>query len=396
MALARIISRSHACSRELALDLLARGYAVEIVSPDAIPDNIADLELRVDTGPEDRLIANVEAHDGERSASLDFVHHLKAPMVDFMRRRPTIGEAVHFPEEPVSFNAETSIQDVELPADVPQLMPKAVSPTAEILFDRGDVREDGARLISPPDPVPSLPMEPPSYFAVEASEITPSTIAPSTIAPSTIAQQPIVQPRREPPRHHRPAGWFWRAALTFASVVLLALVLGFGMRRTGIASDQSSGAAPGELVAAASTDVVMPSAAAPEKDTGKDLGHVSALAASPPAIKSEGKSDHVPKESQAAKLAAPGARTTTAGAGPRISRWHGDDLIARDTVTYLDERYKPAPKAKPAQRWASRHPSVRKHDGGTIAASTVTYLNHKPAPKVAKPGSAIKHHSNPN
>ncbi len=51
MALARIITRSNARSRELALDLLARGYAVEIISPDKIPDNIADLELRVDAGP---------------------------------------------------------------------------------------------------------------------------------------------------------------------------------------------------------------------------------------------------------------------------------------------------------------------------------------------------------
>ena len=48
MALARIITRSHTCSRELALDLLARGYAVEIVSPDEIPENLADLELRVE------------------------------------------------------------------------------------------------------------------------------------------------------------------------------------------------------------------------------------------------------------------------------------------------------------------------------------------------------------
>ena len=50
MALARIITRSNAWSRELEFDLLARGYAVEIVSPDKIPDNIADLELRVDAG----------------------------------------------------------------------------------------------------------------------------------------------------------------------------------------------------------------------------------------------------------------------------------------------------------------------------------------------------------
>src|SRR5208282_1281280 len=103
MALARIITRSQECSRELALDLLARGYAVEIISPDSIPDNIADLELRVDTVLGNQLVASVEAHHGERSASLDFLHHLKAPMVDFIRRPPEPRESVHSPKEPVSF-----------------------------------------------------------------------------------------------------------------------------------------------------------------------------------------------------------------------------------------------------------------------------------------------------
>src|ERR1700733_99278 len=92
MALARIITRSHACSRELALDLLARGYTVEIVSPDAIPDNLADLELRVDTNDGDQLVANVTAYDGGRATSLEFLHHLKAPMGDFIRRVPEIPE----------------------------------------------------------------------------------------------------------------------------------------------------------------------------------------------------------------------------------------------------------------------------------------------------------------
>src|SRR5260370_20275708 len=100
MALARIITRSHAGSRELALDLLARGYAVEIVSPDKIPENIADLELRIDTGLADRLTATVEAHDGERSASLEFVHYLKAPMVDFIRRPLESPDVVRLSEAP--------------------------------------------------------------------------------------------------------------------------------------------------------------------------------------------------------------------------------------------------------------------------------------------------------
>ena len=195
MALARIITRSDACSRELALDLLARGYAVEIVSPDSIPDNIADLELRVDAGPGDQLTASVETHHGERSASLEFVHHLKAPMVDFIRRPPKLEEAVYFPEQPVSFNAEPNIEDGELLAEAPEPAPKAVTPAAEILLGPelgpGFDPEDGARLISPVEQLPSPPLEPPSHFTLETPTFVPPIVQP------TIARPTIVRPVRE-------------------------------------------------------------------------------------------------------------------------------------------------------------------------------------------------------
>src|ERR1700687_309969 len=393
MALARIITRSHSCSRELALDLLARGYAVEIVSPDSIPDNIADLELRVEAGPGDQLTASVEAHDGARSASLEFVHHLKAPMGDFIRRPPEPRAAVHFPEEPVSFNAEQSIEDVQLPAEAPQLAPKTVSPAAETLrdpeLDPQHDPEESARLTSPPEPLPSLPVEPPSHFAVEASTIAMPIAQPivqPTMVQSTMVRPTMVRPTREPQRRDRPADGFWHAALAFATVVLLALVVGFGMRRTGKTSGQSSGAAPAEKVAAASTDVTVLRTPA--------AGHVSALAVSPPATKSKGNSGHAPKESQVAKAGAATASPSNAGPRARVSRRHGDDLIARDTVTYLDKRFdKRASEAKPANPLPRTNPSSRKHDGGVIAANAVTYLDKKPAPKAAKPDSGIKHYS---
>jgi hypothetical protein len=57
-------------------------------------------------------------------------------------------------------------------------------------------------------------------------------------------------------------------------------------------------------------------------------------------------------------------------------------LIARDTVTYLDERYRPAPKAKPADDFAGQHPTSHKH-GRVVAANTGSNLN-KPAPGTPK------------
>ncbi|MBZ5612948.1 MAG: hypothetical protein LAO23_02980 [Acidobacteriia bacterium] len=377
MALARIITRSQACSRELALDLLARGYAVEIVSPDAVPDNIADLELRVDSGPGDRLTATVAAHDGERSASLDFVHHLKAPMGDFIRRPPEPPDVVRFVEQPVRRNAEPPVKSPALPAQIPQPAQKIVSPSATASLPRKPDLNDAAPLTVPPDPVPTPPLEIPGYFAVEDS-----TVVPPAIVPPTITQPTVPRPVPSWRRRDGSAAWGWRAALTFGGVVLLAAVLGFGMRRTGKPAVQDSEAAPVEKVAAASPETNFPGAADSERDAGKDPRQVPALASSPSAVNSEGNSGHATKGAPVAKAAA-------ATPSRRVRSWrkHGDDLIARNTVTYLDKRFEPGPVRKPAPKVKTakspvRRPSWRKR-GGVIAANDVTYL-HKPSPKTPK------------
>ena len=102
MALARIISHSHQYSRELALDLLARGYTVEIVSPDKVSDNAADLELRLEPGGANEPTANIAVRDGTHWKSLDSG---KAPMRDFVRRPPQAVGAARFPERTVNFDA---------------------------------------------------------------------------------------------------------------------------------------------------------------------------------------------------------------------------------------------------------------------------------------------------
>ena len=435
MALARIITHSQVCSQELAMDLLARGYAVEIISPDSIPNDIADLELRVDTILGNQLVASVEAHNGGRTASLEFLHQLKAPMVDFIRRPPQPRESAHSPEEPVNLNAVPNIEAVELPAEAPQPAPKAVSPAADVLPAPQLDREEAARLILPPEPLPSLPAEPPSACAVEARPTTvePTLVQTTIVDPTLVETTPVeatlvepatVEPEEKPQPPDRPRGFFWRAALAFASVLLLALVLGFGMRRTGKASAQGSAAAPAKKVAAASTDVGLSSSANPERDPQKDPGQVLAVPVSPPAtpaIRSEGNSNQAPEESPVAKAGAATASTakatlakpslakpsiakpstakpSTAQAEAVTSHRLGADLIARDTVTYFDERasHETALRAKPAKRFARQHQRSDKYNGGVIAANSVTYFDKKPAPKAAGPNSGVKRQSEPN
>ena len=393
--------------------MLARGYAVEIVSPDKIPDNIADLELRVDAGPGDQLIATVETHDGERSASLDFVHHLKAPMVNFMRRSPEIPETVYFPEDPVSFDAEPEIEieDMEQPVAAPQLASETVSvaPETRPELDPGE----GEHLISPLDVSPSSKMEPPIQIAEEYSTGDSTTELPGvqptiprpTIVPPTDNQPSMVWPTRESQPFNRSRRSFRRDAMIFASVMLLALVLGYGIRRSDSnkVSAQNSGAVLSEKtekVAAAATGVNLLNAAAPEKDlekipeedsgkdASKDAGKLALSLAPPPAIKSEGNSSQVPNESQVAKPIIAAARTSIVTAPNKISRRHSNDFIARDTVTYLDKRFKPVPKRKSTKKLAHRHPASHKQ-GGIVAANTVAYLNNPPASKTAKRNSAL-------
>jgi hypothetical protein len=395
MALARIITRSHPCSRQLALDLIARGYAVEIVSPDSIPDNLADLELRVEEDPGNQLVASVEAHNGERSASFEFLHYLKAPMPDFIRRPPPEPhEAVHvdFPEPPVSVNVERSAEPVELPENAPQLAPETVSPAAEILRDRKLDPAKSAPPILAPDPSPSRPVVPPCDVALGTSTPTRPTIAkpaiPQPAIPKpTIAKPTIARTVREWEWRDVPAGWSsLQVALTVVSAVLLGLVLGYAMRRTTKASAQSSGPVATKKVAAASTSVSSLSAGNPKTDAGKNL----VSPAIKPAIKTEQISDHMPKESPGAQAAIATATAATAGGGAIVSRRHGDNLIAPDTVTYF---HQPSfDEAASRTKTSQPQPISGKRDG-VIAENTVTVLNSNPASKAAKQDSGIKRYS---
>jgi hypothetical protein len=416
MALARIITRSHMCSRQLAFDLIARGYAVEIVSPDSIPDNLADLELRVEEDPGNQLVASVEAHNGDHSASLEFLHYLKAPMPDFIRRPPEPNEALHFPVPPVSVNAGQSTEEVKPPADAPQLALEIVSPAAKILHDAGlDPKpgtdpEDGARLILPPDTSPTPTVDRPNHIASASSVTAPSMPRPATShpipsLPVTTAPTAALPEDVLPLRNLRPSdqfsgqfpGSFRNVAMAMA--LMLALVFGFGTRH----DDDGKAAAPGSGTASAAS--IANASIIPERRSGKHQGPQTAT-------KPDGQLNNAPKESPVANVNAPTAKAPIANAplanaptgtptgvpanlvGTSVSSRHGDRLIARDTVTYLDKRTfdQAASRAKVSQSTTLSQPVSGKHDG-VVAENTVTVLNSNPAPKAAKPDSGIKRYS---
>jgi hypothetical protein len=445
MALARIITRSHQCARELALDLLARGYAVEIVSPDKIPDNIADLELRVDAGPGDQLIASVEVHNGERSASLEFLHHLKSPMGDFVRRIPEDIETPQLSEETIGVNAGSSREDVELAAQALMPTEKIDSPSVKLIdsgvkhpesthheFGREEFSpeefnpkldfEEGARLISP-DLLPLARTELQIQYAEEISDVAEPIVTAhiaeevagvqlgqvqsGEVEAGDVHQEEVHQEKVQPAifrpipttkwrlpnegQRDRRSGLPARPILAFAALFLLILAVGYGLRRSGKTFPRISGTIPVERVAAASS-APSPATAVPGESSGnknKEEGKITPVVPLPPPTKSSGSSDGMAKHVQPAKVEAARSATTATAGAPTTSSRHGDGLVARDTVTYLDKSFAAnAAKTKTAKKSARGHASSNKHAKSGVAPNTVIYLNNNstpvPDPKIAK------------
>ena len=439
MALARIITRSQVCARELATDLVARGYAVEIVTPDAVPHTSADLELRVEEDPGNQLVASVHAHDGPRSASFEFRHQLRGPMRDFLRTIQETTEVVYLSEEPVRL-AESNSERIVLPATAQPLEIETVSAPAPVLLelcsDPGSIDSCSIDSCStdsrPPDsfpreaapPLPELqPPRPVETVAVAASHLAKESAAAGKaqtmaqpLLTSTDIPPAMIPPRRELRARKRPERWQWRAALAFTSMVSLALVLGFGLHYSEKAIPPVPGASATEKVAVPSIDSYPSSAASEDvlqKDSTTVPGQISNLPASPSAAQWGWAWDRTPKDSTVGNAEDEVVKAsivnktivnntivnntindktindkTNAGKVPinetGRSRTHDDSSIAPDTVTYFDGRHQPiVPKAQPAKRLAWRDPTPHKHSGGVVAANTVTYLN-KPIPKPAK------------
>jgi len=382
MALARIISRSHQCSRELALDLLARGYAVEIVSPDAVPDNIADLELRVDSGPGDLLTANVETHNGAHSASLEFVHHLKSPMVDFRRRPPQASQPIPSPAPPFVM-AE----------------PVAVSKVAEKVVDLPRRSAVDARRASEPIPLP-----PPTLPA--AVVIAPPIVAPQparigltepekTLNPAVTAAVPKSKPERKikskptPNNRDRNDAWFWRAAVSSGCVLTMAFVLSFGVQSRSILSVSDSAFSSFKVLAtdrqtetggeksAPANPVQTAQPSALDSSAAKPL----ATPATAPVIR---KAEEKPARASR-KSARPKVEVAASRRHHQTSRRHADDLVAPNTIVYYDRPGTQPTQAKTKQAKTALHPgavSPKKGDG-VIAASAIP--SAKPASKPVPP-----------
>jgi hypothetical protein len=248
MALARIITRSHQYSQQLALDLLARGYAVEIVSPDATPSGPADLELRVEAGGTESSdqVTQIRGQD-KIGKSIEYLQRLKPMMTDLLRKWPASDGDAPGISDGFNFNAEADTGDMELPSADRQ-------PSAKPTHLEEPVFTENAHLISPPRPQKS---------------------APPSVSVFSITGEPMAWEESETGRGGRSEVWFWRAAVGFASMALLILVLGMALRRNPSPHSQASPALGPQAVAAKT----QPAPAVNAPSATKNLAPVPAKAA---------------------------------------------------------------------------------------------------------------------
>ncbi len=240
MALARIITRSHQYAQQLALDLLARGYTVEVVSPEAVPSNPADLELRVEGGGTEVQGQVTEIREQGQSKSIEYLQRLKPMMADLLRKWPANEPKQAGSEESdeFNFNAESQYsEETELPLNENQRQSEpAHIPSVKPEF------ADSARLLSPPTPQ------------------KPSSSANSIFS---ITGEPISWDESEPERKGNSEVWFWRAAVGFACMALLILVLGMALRKNPSTPVQAAAPAGAQTMAATTQQTPGPSAPKP-------------------------------------------------------------------------------------------------------------------------------------
>ncbi|MFZ1917388.1 MAG: hypothetical protein WAU58_07440 [Terriglobales bacterium] len=395
MALARIISDSVECSQELAASLEERGYAIEIVSPDAIPGHPADLELRVETSPDNVLTARVETHNGPRSASLDFVHYLNQPMPDFRRRVPEALESSPVRPPFVASSAQPAAVATEQavpPEQTPE--PACLLPAAPVVF-------------ADPTPVISTPSVDFSVTsgAVESAQATPTEQAPEPARRSWPVVRVIIsrlnanpKPKSvstwEPKRIPRPEPWLRRFSAAAAALVLAASLLSLGKMRPSDAGAISKGQNPSHVPQTPASQLQAGHAQTDPTQTdrlqtGDDESRLSAdlnMSADPPLATSG--IDHSVvsaveagklkgKKSSASRVSAASSVKSATLKPRRYPRTHRADLIAPNTITYFDRPGAKPTVVKPAQQRAA--PSQKR--GGVVAARSVAALNVKADPK---------------
>jgi hypothetical protein len=241
----------------------------------------------------------------------------------------------------------------------------------------------------PTSPVTAPATLTPSIVAQPALVSTPQPVAATTPLPSATSHPSLSVHQLRPKssatlrfrRFGRMPSLVGTVAVTWAGMaLLLTLAIGLSLRNNS-ALKGADKTAPSITGPATVTEEKKQAPAAPVKETERRSGPISPLSTAPAAKPEERKSDapaRIPSIKKVDLRENEIQRVLHAPTQDAKPRGHGESLIARDTVTYLNNQIK---KTEPSKLSPSRTQS-----NGVVAENTVTPLNGaSPLRSAAKP-----------
>jgi hypothetical protein len=397
MPLARIITDSVDDSLELTMQLRARGFLVETVSPDQIPSTPADLEVRLEEcSPEDVLSRAAEVTENEdlwvfvAPGALDerarpirtiplLPHAFDVPIP---RMIPTKFET--WPVEAMGENRPSQVvapltgMPVRMPAEIP-LAPGNGGGKSEIA---ADLKKDSATV--PPVIVPGAPAKP----TPDVQPVVKVVVLPKL---SEAPQIPEVAERAGPSRELAPKATSRRVRLRGPYKISFQTEARFWKR---IVVSSALVVVAGLLVAVVALRPHLPQSAKPATSAGPAAVGAAANPTKPPSSSATVKSSATPVGAPA-QVAAPAVPPVAGRATPQVAGSSVPQIAAKPVAKSAATAAAKSPRdiqqnapAKPAA--ASSIPNnpnkaqpVRRHTGSSeadiVAKDTVVFYDRKPA-----------------
>ncbi len=380
MPLARIITDSVDDSLELSMQLRARGFRVETVTPDQIPDTPADLEVRLEEcAPEEVLTKAAHVKESE-----DLWVFVAPGALDDrarpMRTIPLVPQVMEAPAAPVPALRADRQSTVEIPRE----MPEDDFILSELVAARPEETPHGA----PQPAILATPAEANSdaLHSGSATLLSPPTVAPLIPAPPTPAPLPsnkvkvVVLPKLpEPPQIPDVPQRAQPVNLVSATVPPLARRRSVGPYKIAF----RTGPLFWKRAAVSAVLVVM-------------VGLLAAVVGLRPRLPAAGKPTTA---SPAASPAAPPSRApqvsrspATPSPAPAVAKAPPKTSVAPAPPKPAPVTAKAPPKVEPPRRRASSS------DDGMVAEDTVVFYDRKPVPSTAKapPRADVKRNSDEN
>src|SRR5258708_3244546 len=160
MPVARIYASLVEEAEPICADLLARGYNVEVVFPDAILPGPADLELRVERCSAEQAVARVQSAAGSPSRCV-FVTRAKGPQPELLLVEMTVLATGTDGRHPVSMPAKAPVSngvvsDPSKPTMEAGVAPPSMNPTMAVVLPFPVVSQQRGRTDTLHQPVSGL------------------------------------------------------------------------------------------------------------------------------------------------------------------------------------------------------------------------------------------------